>query len=452
MHAGDRRWRLRYDGFGYRRLRLRGTGVGVGATRLRPRGRGFTLQRGQASVVRQQRRAKGQHTQDGHLESAARVGGVRQVALAIERHLVEKLRVFRGQRGGKIHYTLCITAAGIGVIGQHLGNRNPVQKAQQFRQCGVEIRCMFRHVRDRGECSRCVARRHGLQHGIHEGHIHRAQHAAHTRLGDTTGTECDGLISEAQGVAHAAISRAPQQPQRRFLVADHLGIQHHRQVRRDLLWHHVLQVELQTARQHRSRQLLGIGCGEQKLDVRRRLFERFQQRIEAAVGQHMDFVDQIDLVARTRGRILHIFQQFPRVLHLGARGCVDLEQIYTAPLGDFQTGTAAAAGFRTNACFAVQAFGENSRDRGLAHAARAGKQVRVMQAVVVQRVHQRLQYVFLAHHFAETTGPPLACEYLIGHVRLALPKSAKDTPPPGKGHRQFGKEATRAATPRHTHQ
>ena len=166
----------------------------------------------------------------------------------------------------------------------------------------------------------------------------------------------------------------------------------------------------------------------------------------------MDFVDQIDLVARTRGRILHVLQQFPRVLDLGARGRVNLEQIHTTPLGDLHTGAATATGFRTDAGLTVQAFGENSRDCGLAHAARAGKQVRVMQAVVVQRVHQRLQYVFLAHHFAETTGPPLACEYLIGHVRLALPKSAKDTPPPGKGHRQFGKEATRAATPRHTHQ
>ena len=137
---------------------------------------------------------------------------MRQVALAIERHLVEKLHIFRSQRRREAHNTLRITAAGIDVVGQHLGDGNPVQKSQQFRQRGVEIRCMFRHVRDRGERRRCVARRHGLQHGIHEGHIHRAQHAAHTCLGDATGTECNGLIGKAQGIAHTAISRAPQQP------------------------------------------------------------------------------------------------------------------------------------------------------------------------------------------------------------------------------------------------
>jgi hypothetical protein len=38
-----------------------------------------------------------------------------------------------------------------------------------------------------------------------------------------------------------------------------------------------------------------------------------------------------------------------------------------------------------------------------------------MQAIIVQRIDQRLQHVFLAHHFAESTGSPSARQSLVGH-------------------------------------
>jgi fructose 1,6-bisphosphatase len=41
-----------------------------------------------------------------------------------------------------------------------------------------------------------------------------------------------------------------------------------------------LEAELQAARQHGDRQLLRIGGREQEFDVRRRLLERLQQRVE----------------------------------------------------------------------------------------------------------------------------------------------------------------------------
>src|SRR3546814_1020177 len=73
-----------------------------------------------------------------------------------------------------------------------------------------------------------------------------------------------------------------------LLVAD----QRHRQT---------FEIELQAARQHRHQQLLRIGGRKNELDVRRRLLKRLQQRVERALRQHVDFIDQIDLVA-TAGR------------------------------------------------------------------------------------------------------------------------------------------------------
>src|SRR3546814_9906475 len=50
---------------------------------------------------------------------------------------------------------------------------------------------------------------------------------------------------------------------------------------------HLLQIELQTARQHGNGNLLWVGRGQDELDVRRRLFERFQHGIESMAGQQI---------------------------------------------------------------------------------------------------------------------------------------------------------------------
>src|SRR3546814_4326065 len=59
----------------------------------------------------------------------------------------------------------------------------------------------------------------------------------------------------------------------------------------------------------RDQQLLRVGGREQELDVLRRLLERLQQRIERRLGQHVDFVDQVDLVAAARGHVLRALDQ-----------------------------------------------------------------------------------------------------------------------------------------------
>src|SRR5690606_27744088 len=88
-----------------------------------------------------------------------------------------------------------------------------------------------------------------------------------------------------------------------------------------------LQIELQAARQDRDRQLLRIGGREQEIDVRRRLFEGLQQRIERVRREHVHFVDQVDLVAAARGGVLHVVEQLAGVVDLGARGGVDFDQV-----------------------------------------------------------------------------------------------------------------------------
>src|SRR5699024_2530280 len=70
------------------------------------------------------------------------------------------------------------------------------------------------------------------------------------------------------------------------------------------------------------------------------------------------------------------------------------------------------------AALAIERFGKDARNRGLADATRAGKQVRVMRAPRVQRIGQRAHHVLLADQLGEAPRSPFACKNLIGHADL----------------------------------
>ncbi len=141
-----------------------------------------------------------------------------------------------------------------------------------------------------------------------------------------------------------------------------------------------LEVKLQAARQNRHRQFLRIGGCQQKFDVRRRLFQRFQQGVEAVAREHVHFIDKINFKASTSGRVLHVIQQIAGIFDLCARCGVDFNQINETALLNFTAVIAHAAGGGSNARFAIQPFGEQSRNRGFSDATRAGKQISVMNA------------------------------------------------------------------------
>ena len=59
--------------------------------------------------------------------------------------------------------------------------------------------------------------------------------------------------------------------------------------------------------------------------MRRRLFQGLQQGVEAVLREHVDFIDEIDLVPAGGGRILNIVHQLPGLIHFGPRRRVDFD-------------------------------------------------------------------------------------------------------------------------------
>ena len=190
----------------------------------------------------------------------------------------------------------------------------------------------------------------------------------------------------------------------------------------DRLARHLLQVELQAARQHRHRNLLRIGGGEDELDVLGRLLQRLQHRVEGLLGQHVHFVDHINLEAAARRRIHGVVQQLAHVVDAGVGGGVDLDQVDEAAAVDLGAGGADAAGGGGDAGLAIERLGENARQRRLADAARTGEQIGVVQAVLLERMGQRAHHVLLPHQAGKITRAPLAREDLVTHAEI-LPAS-----------------------------
>ena len=162
--------------------------------------------------------------------------------------------------------------------------------------------------------------------------------------------------------------------------------------------------------------LLRLGGGEDELQVRRRLLDQLQQRVEALLGDHVRLVDDVDLEAPGHRRVEGPLAQFPGVVHAAVRGRVDLDHVDAARPGrrERDAGVADPAGFGGGTLDAVQRAGENPRAGRLAAPARAAEQVGVVDPPGAQRLGERAGDVFLPLHLGERRRAVLAVE---GQVR-----------------------------------
>ena len=187
----------------------------------------------------------------------------------------------------------------------------------------------------------------------------------------------------------------------------------------------------------RDSTVTGIFCGSvvaRMNDVRRRLFQRLEHGVERMPGQHVDFVDHVDLEAARARRVDGLLEQLGHFLDATVRGRVQFEVVDETAGIDLGAGATDAAGLGGDAGFAVERLGQDARQRGLAHASGAGEQPGVVQSLGVQRVRERAHHVILSHEGIERSRPPLAGQYQISHGWIVEPlQEPLPTPRNAKG-------------------
>ena len=117
-----------------------------------------------------------------------------------------------------------------------------------------------------------VALRQSLNHLQHIALVHCAQHLAHSGFLQLACPKGNGLVGEAERIAHRAPCKAPYQFERSRIMRDVLLGEHVCQVGFNGLGQHGPQVELQATAQHRHRHFLRVGGGQHKLQILGRLF------------------------------------------------------------------------------------------------------------------------------------------------------------------------------------
>ena len=156
--------------------------------------------------------------------------------------------------------------------------------------------------------------------------------------------------------------------------------------------------------------------GQDKDDVRRRLFKGLEQRIGRTGTQHVYFINDIDLVPRFVWRVIDPFPEVPDVVHAGIAGGVDFNNIQSSAFGDCLTHLTGIAGF----AFAfigetINRLGENASRAGLTGTAWSAEKVGMRYVAANQGILQRLGYLFLADHFGQGLRTPPTVKDLGSH-------------------------------------
>ncbi len=254
-----------------------------------------------------------------------------------------------------------------------------------------------------------------LQQAEHGILVQGAEHRLDLFLGELPTTVDDGLVEQAQAIAQAAVGGNRDQVQGGRPGTDVLGFQNVAHLAGDLFPAQPPQVELQATRQHRHQQFLRIGGGEQEFHMPGRFFQRLEQGIEGIAREHVHFVDQKYFEAPARRPVLGTVDQIADIIHAGVRCGVNLDQVDKTTGIDIPAHRTLTAGLAADAALAVQRFGKNPGDGGLAHAAGSGEQEGVVHAAGIQRLAQRGHHVFLADQLGKCFWPPLPGQGEIAH-------------------------------------
>ena len=257
--------------------------------------------------------------------------------------------------------------------------------------------------------------RHGVQEIEIDVLVHHAQDLRRLARAQPGASECDDLVQQALGVPHAAVHPPRDEGQGLPLHVVPALLADHGQVIHDGGCRDAPEVEPLAPGEHGGDHLPGIGRGEDEVHVGRRLFQRLQQRVEGLPGEHVHFVDDVDLVLALAGRVLDALEQVrPDLFDPVVGSAVDLQHVDAPAFRDFPAERAGVAGGYGGTADAVQGLGQDAGRGRLAHAAGSGEQIGMGDLAGLYGVFKRGGDVFLADYAVEFLGTPFSGRDFVG--------------------------------------
>jgi hypothetical protein len=166
------------------------------------------------------------------------------------------------------------------------------------------------------------------------------------------------------------------------------------------------------ARADRADDLVGLGRREDELEVRRRLLDELEQRVEPLRRNHVGLIDDVDLVAAADGSEERPLAQIAGVVDTTVAGRIDLDDVDAAGAapGEVSTALAFAARIGDRGLLAVECPRQDACARCLAAATGTGEQIGVIDPVGREGMAQGLGHMVLADHLGERLRPVAAVQ------------------------------------------
>src|SRR5262245_12799870 len=115
----------------------------------------------------------------------------------------------------------------------------------------------------------------------------------------------------------------------------------------------------------------------------------------------MNLIDHVDLESTAGRRVDRALEKLGHFIDAAVRRCVHLDVVDESAAVDLRARGAAPARCIGDPGLAVEALGKDARERRLADAASPGQKIRVVQALLRERIAQRAYHVFLPYQARE---------------------------------------------------
>ncbi len=149
---------------------------------------------------------------------------------------------------------------------------------------------------------------------------------------------------------------------------------------------------------------MNFGGREDKHDMTRGFLECLQQRIERRIGEHVDFIDDVDPVPASEVGKIYIISNLSNIINAGVGGPVnfnDVDRVTLSNIHAIDTGIAGSAG---RATLTIKGLGQNTGNRCFSDAPGSGKEKGMRDPFGGNGIHQSLHHMTLSDHVIERGG------------------------------------------------
>ena len=171
-----------------------------------------------------------------------------------------------------------------------------------------------------------------------------------------------------------------------------------------------------TTRDNGRRDPVRLRRRENKYGVGRRFLERLEECVERSSGKHMNLVDNINLISRTRRKIHNLIADAADIVDAVVRRGVHLDHVKKRVVENAAADFAGITGISVDRRKAIDRAGEDLGDRSLAGPSGSAKEIGMTDLPRDDGLTKRADRMLLLDNLIERQGSKLTVQRDVSHV------------------------------------